>query len=59
MPDITALRIGKLGLSVGDEARLLVTFNPAGAEYFFVPRDDSDMDPFEFGLELHGPAPAG
>src|ERR687892_2909650 len=34
------------GLTVrGDEARLLVTLAPAGAEYFFVPRDDSDQDP--------------
>jgi quercetin dioxygenase-like cupin family protein len=47
------------GLSVrGDEARLLVTLAPAGAEYFFVPRDDSDQDPAKFGLQLHDPAPA-
>lgn len=47
------------GLSVrGDEARLLITLAPAGAEYFFVPRDDSDADPRKFGLELHDPAPA-
>src|SRR4051812_23072848 len=34
----------------GDEARLLVTLEPAGAEYFFVPRDDSDNDPAKFGF---------
>src|SRR5919204_6744743 len=39
------------GLTVrGDEVRLLVTLEPAGAEYFFVPRDDSDNDPAKFGL---------
>ena len=39
------------GLTVrGDEVRLLVTLEPAGAEYFFVPRDDSDSDPAKFGL---------
>ena len=39
------------GLTVrGEEARLLVTLEPAGAEYFFVPRDDSDADPAKFGL---------
>jgi quercetin dioxygenase-like cupin family protein len=47
------------GLSVrGDQARLLITLAPAGAEYFFVPRDDSDSDPDKFGLKLHEPAPA-
>ena len=47
------------GLRVrGDEARLLVTLAPAGAEYFLVPRDESDADPNRFGLILHGPAPA-
>ena len=31
------------GLSVrGEEARLLVTLEPAGAEYLFVPRDEND-----------------
>ena len=34
----------------GTEARLLITLEPAGAEYFFVPRDDSDADPAKFGL---------
>src|SRR4051812_439944 len=29
----------------GEEARLLVTLQPAGAEYFVVPRDDADTDP--------------
>jgi quercetin dioxygenase-like cupin family protein len=48
------------GLSVrGDEARLLITLAPAGAEYFFVPRDESDSDPAKFGLEIHAAAPAG
>ena len=47
------------GLTVrGEEARLLVTLEPAGAEYFFVPRDDSDNDPAKFGLIIQDPAPA-
>ena len=47
------------GLTVrGDEARLLVTLEPAGAEYFFVPRDEGDGDPDKFGIVLHDPAPA-
>ena len=47
------------GLTVrGEEARLLVTLEPAGAEYFFVPRDDADNDPARFGLIIEGPAPA-
>ena len=37
----------------GDEARLLVTLEPAGAEYFFVPRDESDADPARFGFIIH------
>jgi quercetin dioxygenase-like cupin family protein len=46
------------GLTVhGDEARLLVTVEPAGAEYFFVPRGDGDADPGRFGIVLHDPAP--
>src|SRR3954470_3987390 len=41
------------GLTVhGDEARLLVTLAPAGAEYFLVPRDEGDADPARFGLIL-------
>jgi quercetin dioxygenase-like cupin family protein len=45
------------GLRVrGDEARLLVTLEPAGAEYFLAPRDQNDADPSRFGLVLHGPA---
>jgi quercetin dioxygenase-like cupin family protein len=45
------------GLTVrGDEARLLVTLEPAGAEYFLVPRDESDADPARFGLILQGEA---
>jgi quercetin dioxygenase-like cupin family protein len=47
------------GLTVrGDEARLLVTLEPAGAEYLLVPRDEDDADPERFGIVLHGPAPA-
>src|SRR3954447_24719709 len=47
------------GLKVrGDEARLLVTIEPAGAEYFFVPRDKKDADPSRFGIVLNGAAPA-
>ncbi|HEY4276766.1 MAG TPA: cupin domain-containing protein [Conexibacter sp.] len=48
------------GLTVhGEEVRLLVTLEPAGAEYFFVPREgnDADGDPATFGIEIHGPAP--
>src|SRR3954470_5400959 len=45
------------GLTVhGDEARLLVTLAPAGAEYFLVPRDEGDADPARFGLILQGSA---
>jgi quercetin dioxygenase-like cupin family protein len=48
------------GLRVrGDSARFLITLVPSGAEYFFVPRDESDNNPAKFGLELHGPAPTG
>jgi quercetin dioxygenase-like cupin family protein len=46
------------GLRVrGDEARLLVTVEPAGAEYLFVPRDEGDADPSRFGIVLNGAAP--
>ena len=41
-----------------EQVRLLVTVEPAGAEYFFVPRDDSDADPAKFGLIVHAAAPA-
>jgi quercetin dioxygenase-like cupin family protein len=41
-----------------DEARLLVTVEPAGAEYFFVPRDDRDSDPASFGIVLNEAAQA-
>jgi quercetin dioxygenase-like cupin family protein len=48
------------GLSVRtEEARLLVTLKPAGAEYFFVPRDESDADPGHFGIVLDDAAPTG
>ena len=47
------------GLTVrGDEVRLLVTLALAGAECFFVPRDDSDNDPAKFGLIIEDAAPA-
>ena len=47
------------GLAVrGDEARLLITLKPAGAEYFFVPRDEADADPARFGFIIHEPASA-
>jgi quercetin dioxygenase-like cupin family protein len=42
----------------GDHVRLLVTLEPAGAEYFFVPRDESDDDRAKFGLLVHSAAPA-
>jgi hypothetical protein len=42
----------------GEKARLLLTLHPAGAEYFFVPRDESDADPAKFGVILHERAPA-
>jgi quercetin dioxygenase-like cupin family protein len=42
----------------GDQARLLVTVEPAGVEYFFVPRDHSDDDPAKFGLIIHADAKA-
>ncbi|MGD9988478.1 cupin domain-containing protein [Pseudonocardia sp.] len=41
----------------GESARLLLTLIPAGAEYFLVPRDDSDHDPAKFGLLVHSDAP--
>jgi quercetin dioxygenase-like cupin family protein len=42
----------------GDQVRFLVTLEPAGAEYFFVPRDESDDDPDKFGLIIHPAAQA-
>jgi quercetin dioxygenase-like cupin family protein len=36
----------------GDDARLLVIEEPAGVEYFLVPRDDSDTDPAKFGITI-------
>lgn len=42
----------------GDEARLLITLEPAGAEHFFVPRDENDADPARFGLIIHEAAQA-
>jgi quercetin dioxygenase-like cupin family protein len=47
------------GLRVrGDEVRLLLTVEPAGFEYFLVPRDESDADPAKFGLLIHDAVPA-
>jgi quercetin dioxygenase-like cupin family protein len=40
------------------QVRLLVSVEPAGAEYFFVPRDDSDADPARFGVIIHDAVPA-
>src|SRR4051812_37172055 len=40
----------------GEQVRLLVSVEPAGAEHFFVPRDDSDADPAKFGLIIHAAA---
>ena len=37
----------------GEEARLVQTLHPAGAEHFFVPRDESDADPAKFGITLY------
>jgi hypothetical protein len=34
-----------------------VTLAPAGAEYFLVPRDESDGDPAKFGLQIQGDGP--
>jgi quercetin dioxygenase-like cupin family protein len=46
------------GLAVrGEEARLLIGLQPAGAEYFLVPRDDTDTDPARFGLIINEPVP--
>jgi quercetin dioxygenase-like cupin family protein len=42
----------------GEEVRLLVTLEPAGAEHFFVPRDESDADPAKFGITIHAAATA-
>jgi len=41
-----------------EQVRLLITVEPAGAEYFFVPRDESDADPAKFGLIVHAAAQA-
>ena len=47
------------GFTVRSEhVRLLVTLEPAGAEYFFVPRDESDADQAKFGLIIHAAAQA-
>src|SRR5215203_1742240 len=36
-----------------EEVRLLDTLEPAGAEYFLVPRDESDAEPAKFGIIVH------
>ena len=47
------------GLTVkGESVRLLTILEPAGFEYFLVPRDESDSDPAKFGVEIVGPVPA-
>src|SRR3954454_24175507 len=42
----------------GEEVRLILTLHPAGAEYFFVPRDESDSDTAKFGTARHERAAA-
>jgi quercetin dioxygenase-like cupin family protein len=42
----------------GDEVRLIQTLHPAGAVYFFGPRDERDSDPAKFGIVLHERAAA-
>jgi hypothetical protein len=37
----------------------LVTLAPAGAEYFLVPRDESDGHPAKFGLDIQAEGPRG
>jgi quercetin dioxygenase-like cupin family protein len=41
----------------GEEVRLIQTLHPAGAEYLFVPRDESDSDPAKFGITLQERVP--
>jgi quercetin dioxygenase-like cupin family protein len=42
----------------GDEATLLISLHPAGAERFFVPAPGSgEPDPADFGLEMLGDLP--
>jgi quercetin dioxygenase-like cupin family protein len=42
----------------GDEARILITLEPAGAEYLLVPRDERDKDPARFGVIINEAAQA-
>jgi quercetin dioxygenase-like cupin family protein len=42
----------------GDAVRLLISLEPAGAEHFFVPRDEGDTDPARFGLIINSAAQA-
>ena len=41
-----------------EEVRVLDTLEPAGAEYFLVPRDESDADPAKFGIIVQAAASA-
>jgi len=38
---------------LGDSATLVITLQPAGAENFFVPRNEDDKNPDNFGLTIH------
>jgi quercetin dioxygenase-like cupin family protein len=42
----------------GDEARILITVEPAGVEYLLVPRDEGDRDPARFGVIINDAAQA-
>jgi hypothetical protein len=46
------------GLTVNDDlARILIIPEPAGFEYFLIPRDESDSDPAKVSFEIVPPAP--
>lgn len=38
---------------IGESASLIITLQPAGAENFFVPRNEEDKNPDNFGLTIH------
>ena len=42
----------------GDDARLLITVEPAGVEYLLVPRNEGDKDPARFGVIINDAAEA-
>jgi quercetin dioxygenase-like cupin family protein len=42
----------------GDDARLLITVEPAGVEYLLVPRNEGDKDPARFGVIINDAAQA-